>query len=93
MRKIDVIDRAQIKQILRSRGVLAVGDSQHQRSGAFQLWWHNTEDGVCNCCDTHRSESGTGIETVNLNEALKTLWRNRNSLFLCGKRRGNGEVE
>ena len=93
MRKIDVIDRAQIKQILRSRGVLAVGDSQHQRSGAFQLWWHNTEDGVCNCCDTHRSESGTGIKTVNLNEALKTLWRNRNSLFLCGKRRGNGEVE
>ena len=92
MRKIDVIDRAQIKQILRSRGVLAVGDGQHQRSGAFQLWWHNTEDGVCNCCDAHRSESGTGIETVNLNEALKTLWRNRDCLFLCGKRRGSCEA-
>jgi hypothetical protein len=92
MKKIDVMDRAQIKQILRSRGVLAIGDVQHQRSGAFQLWWHNTDDGVCNCCDTNRSESGAGIETVNLNEALKTLWRNRDSLFLCGKRRGNGEA-
>ena len=92
MRKIDIVDKAQIKQILRSRGVLVIADGQRRRSGAFQLWWHNMEDGACNCCETHRSGSGRGVKPVNLNKALKTLWRNRDSLFLCGKLRGSGQT-
>jgi len=88
MRKIDIADKAQIKHILRARGVLGIASSKCQQAGALQLWWLDMEDGVCNRCES--SLSVTGIDPVNLAEALKTLWRNRNSLYLCGKYRGNG---
>lgn len=88
MRKINIVDRAQIKQILRARGVLAIADGQHQRSGVLQLWWQNIEDGVCNRCESRWSD--TGIDPVSLDEALETLWRNRSFLYLRGKHRSNG---
>ena len=88
MKKIDVVDRAQIKQILRARGVLAIADKQYQRSGVLQLWWQNIEDGVCNRCESRWSD--TRIKRVNLNEALDALWRNRSFLYLRGKHLSNG---
>ena len=85
MRKINVADRSQIKQILRARGVLGVADGQQQNSGVLQLWWHNTEDGVCDCCESRRTDPEGEPVHVNLNKALRILWRNRGSLYLCGK--------
>ena len=92
MRKIDIADKAQIKQILRSRGVLGIANGQYQRSGVLQLWWFNMEDGVCNRCESRWPDTGRDIEPVNLNKSLKTLWRNRSSLYLCGKHRSNGKA-
>jgi len=90
MRKINIVDKTQIKQILRARGVLGIANSQDQGSGVLQLWWHNMEDGVCNGCESRWSDSRREVEHINLNEALKTLWRNRSSLYLCGKSRSDG---
>lgn len=90
MIKINIVDKTQIKQILRARGVLGVANGQYQGSGVLQLWWHNMEDGVCNCCESRWSDPRMEVEHINLNEALKTLWRNRSSLYLCGKYRSDG---
>ncbi len=90
MRKISIVNKTQIKQILQARGVLGVANGKYQGSRVFQFWWHNMEDGVCNCCESHLSDPERKMKHVNLNEALKTLWRNRSSLYLCGKYRSDG---
>jgi len=90
MRKINIVDKIQIKQILRARGVLGITNGQDQGSGILQLWWYNMEDGACNCCESRWSDLRREVEHINLNEALKTLWRNRSSLYLCGKYRSDG---
>ena len=90
MRKINIADKTQIKQILRARGVLGIANGRYQGTGVLQLWWQNMEDGVCNCCESRWSDSRREVEDINLNEALKTLWRNRSSLYLCGKYRSDG---
>ena len=92
MRKINVADRTQIKQILRARGVLGVADGQQQESGVLQLWWHNTEDGVCDCCESRWTDPERETVHVNLNKALRILWRNRGSLYLCGKYSHDGRA-
>ena len=92
MRKTDIADKAQIKQMLRARGVLGIANGQTQRSGVLQLWWYNIKDDVCNRCESRWPDTGREIESVSLNKALKILWRNRSSLYLCGKRRGNGHL-
>ena len=90
MRKINIVDKTQIKQILSARGVLGIANGQYQGSGILQLWWHNMEDGVCNCCESRWSDPKRQVEHINLNEAPKTLWRNRSSLYLCGKSGSDG---
>lgn len=89
MRKISIINKTQIKQILQARGVLGVANGKYQEFRVLKLWWHNMEDGVCNCCESHLSDQGREMKHINLNEALKTLWRNRNSLYICGKYRSD----
>ena len=92
MRKINVADKTQIKQILRARGVLGVMDGRQQESGVLQLWWHNREDGVCDCCRSRCPDSERETMHVNLNKALKILWRHRGSLYLCGKYGDEGTI-
>lgn len=89
MRKISIVNKIQIKQILQARGVLGIENGKYQASRVLQLWWHNMEEGVCNCCKSRLSDPGREIKQINFNEALKTLWRNRSSLYLCGKYRSD----
>jgi hypothetical protein len=85
MKKIDVADKAQIKQLLYADCVLGIKDDRYNSFGGFQLWWYDKHLDVCNCCDSSWSDPRKKIRHRSLDEAANVLWRKRKSLFLRTK--------
>ena len=85
MRKIDVADKAQIKQLLYSKCILGIKDDKYLSFDGFQLWWYDKQRDVCNCCDSNWSDPRKKVRQYSLDKAAKILWQNRNSLFLRTK--------
>ena len=82
MKKINIEDRTQIKQLLYSGNVFAVKDDQFRSFGGFQLWWYDKPHDICNYCGSHWSDLRRRIRRCSLNRAARILWRRRRSLFL-----------
>ncbi len=85
MKKINVEDKTQIKQLLYSGSVFGIKDDRYRSFGGFQLWWYDKQLDVCTCCESHWSDVRKRIQHCSLNRAAKILWYNRNSLFLRSK--------
>ena len=85
MKKINVLDRAQIKQLLYADCVLGIKDHQYRAFGGFQLWWYDKKLDLCNCCESHWSDPVKRIKHFSLNKASKVLWRRRDCLYLRTK--------
>lgn len=85
MKKIDVQDKSQIKQLLYSNSVLAIKDNQCRSFGGFQLWWYDKRLDVCNCYESCWSDLRKRLARYSLNQAAKILWRKRACLFMRGK--------
>jgi len=85
MRKIDVEDKTQIKQLLYTGGVFGIKDGRYRAFGGFQLWWYDKQLDVCNCCESTWLDVRKRIHYFSLNDAAKVLWHNRRSLFLRNK--------
>ena len=85
MRKIDVKNKAQIKQLLYAGNVLGVKDDQYRSFGGFGLWWYDKQLDICNCCESHWSDVRKRVQHRSLDRAAKILWHNRNSLFIRSK--------
>ena len=85
MRKIDVEDKFQIKQLLYSDCVLGIKDNRYRSFGGFQPWWYDKQRDICNCCQSYWSSVRKNVECHSLDKAAKILWRKRNSLFLRTK--------
>lgn len=86
MRRIDVKDRLQIKQLLYCDCVLGVKDSQYQSFDGFQLWWYDKQHGVCRTCKAQWSITRQFLERCSLDKAAEVLWRKRRSLFIRARR-------
>ncbi len=86
MRQIEVDNKFQIKQLLYSDCVLGIRDNKYRSFGGFQLWWYDKQRDICSCCQSHWSSVRKRIERHSLDKAAKILWRERNSLFLRGRR-------
>jgi hypothetical protein len=86
MKKIDVQDKSQIKQLLYSNCVLAIKNDQCRSFGGFQLWWYDKRRDVCNCCESYWSDLRKRLAQYSLNQAARILWRKRACLFVRGKR-------
>ncbi|MFC1633730.1 hypothetical protein ACFL5Z_02720 [Planctomycetota bacterium] len=82
MKKINVEDRTQIKQLLYTGNVFAVKDDQYRSFSGCQLWWYDKPHDVCNYCGSHWSVIRRRIQHCSLNRAAKILWHHRGSLFL-----------
>jgi len=82
MKKIDVKNKTQIKQLLYAGNVLGVKDDQYRSFGGFQLWWYDKPLDVCDCCESHWSDVRKRVRHCSLDRAAKILWHSRNSLFL-----------
>ena len=85
MKKIDVKNKAQIKQLLYIGNVLGIKDDRYRSFGGFQLWWYNRQHDVCDCCESHWSDIRKRVHHFSLDRAAKILWQNRNSLFIRSK--------
>ncbi|KPL20278.1 MAG: hypothetical protein AMJ75_12005 [Phycisphaerae bacterium SM1_79] len=85
MRKINVEDKSQIKQLLYAGGVFGIKDDQYRSFGGFQLWWYDKQLDVCNCCASYWSDGRKRIQYCSLDRAAKTLWHKRDCLFLRSK--------
>ena len=85
MKKIDIKDKFEIKQLLYSGAVLGIRNDQYRSFGGFQLWWYDKRLDVCSCCDSHWSDYRKRIRHYSLNTAAKVLWHNRSSLFIRRK--------
>jgi hypothetical protein len=86
MKKIDVEDKFQIKQLLYANCVLGVKENCYRSFGGFQLWWYDKQHDICSCCASGWSDFRKKVTHHSLDEAAKILWRSRNSLFLRDKR-------
>ena len=85
MKKIDIEDKTQIKQLLYTGGVFGIKDDRYRSFGGFQLWWYDKQLDVCNCCESTWSDVRKRLQHFSLNKAAKVLWNNRQSLFLRSK--------
>ena len=85
MKKVDVENKAQIKQLLYSNCVLGVKDDQYCSFGGFQLWWYDRQHDICSSCQKSWSDTEKKVEHFSLDGAAKVLWNNRKSLFLRNK--------
>lgn len=85
MKKINVEDQTQIKQLLYTGGVFGIKDNRYRAFGGFQLWWYDKQLDVCNCCESTWSDVRKRIQHFSLNNAAKVLWHNRQSLFIRNK--------
>lgn len=85
MRKINVQDKNEIKQLLYAGGVLGVKDDRYRAFGGFQLWWYDKQLDVCSCCESYWSDGRKRIRHCSLDRAAKVLWHKRDSLFLRSK--------
>jgi hypothetical protein len=86
MRQIEVRNKFQIKQLLYSDCVLGIKDDKFRSFSGFQLWWYDKQRDICSCCQSCWSSAIKRIERHSLDKAAKILWRQRNSLFLRGRR-------
>lgn len=85
MRKINVENKSQIKQLLYSGGVFGIKDDRYRSFGGFQLWWYDKRLDVCSCCESYWSDGRKRVQNCSLNRAAKVLWHHRDSLFLRRK--------
>ncbi|MHC4677655.1 MAG: hypothetical protein ACYTEK_03070 [Planctomycetota bacterium] len=85
MKKINVDDKTQIKQLLYMGNVFAVRDDQYRSFGGFQLWWYDKPHDVCRCCESHWSDARKRVQRCSLDKAARILWHNRQSLFVRSK--------
>ena len=85
MRKINVEDKIQIKQLLYTGSVFGIRDDQYRSFSGFQLWWYDKKLDVCSCCGSQWTDIRKRIQHCSLNKAAKILWHKRHSLFLRGK--------
>jgi len=90
MKKIDVEDKFQIKQLLYSDCVLGVKNHRYRSFGGFALWWYDKQRDICSCCESGWSDLGRKVVHHSLDKAAKILWRYRRYLFLRGKRLSQG---
>lgn len=82
MRKIDVKNKAQIKQLLYAGNVLGIKDDRYRSFGGFQLWWYDKHLNICDCCESHWSDMRKRVQHCSLDRAAKILWHNRHALFI-----------
>jgi hypothetical protein len=82
MKKIEVADKTQIKQLLYAEHVLAIRGAEFRSFGGFQLWWYDRHRGVCDCCESHWSDPRKRVTHCSLNKAAKVLWRHRHDLYM-----------
>ncbi len=85
MRKIEIQNKAQIKQLLYTGNVLGIKDDKYRSFGGFQLWWYDKHHGVCDCCDSRWSDPRKRLVHYSMNKAAKILWHNRHRLFVRSK--------
>jgi hypothetical protein len=82
MKRINVSDRIQIKQLLYSDGVLGVKDDACSAFDGFELWWYDKKHDVCRCCRSRWSDLRRQMERYSLDHAASILWHSRDALFL-----------
>jgi hypothetical protein len=82
MKKLNVEDKAQIKQLLYCKYVLGLKNDLYSSFNGFQLWWYDREHDVCYCCESGWSDVRKKVKQHSLDKAAKILWRNRRSLFM-----------
>jgi len=82
MRQINVADKTHIKQLLYSGLVLGVKDDRYSSFGGFQLWWYDKNRDLCSSCASGWADPRRRIEQFSLDDAAKTLWQNRDWLFV-----------
>jgi hypothetical protein len=85
MKKADVKSKAEIKQLLYLGNVLGIKNDKYRSFGGFQLWWYDRHLDVCDCCESHWSDIRKKVHHFSLDRAVKTLWYNRNALFIRSK--------
>ena len=85
MRKIEIQNKAQIKQLLYVGNVLGIKDDQYRSFGGFQLWWYDKHLDICDCCESYWSDVRKRVHHYSLNRATRILWHNRHCLFLRNK--------
>ena len=85
MKPIEVKDRTHIKQLLYAEHVFAIKGDQFRGFGGFQLWWYDRHRGWCDSCDSHWSDPRKHVTHHSLDEAAKTLWHHRKSLYVRTK--------
>ncbi len=81
MRRIDVADKTEIKQLLYCEHVLGVRDDRFQAFNGFQLWWYDRQNNLCGCSESSWLRGVTKVTHYTLDKAAKILWRNRRELF------------
>jgi hypothetical protein len=82
MKKIDVTDRTEIKQLLYCQRVLAIRDDSFRAFSGFQLWWYDKQHNVCSSCDSSWLRGARRVCHYSLDKAARILWRRRKSLFM-----------
>ena len=85
MKKINVVNKAHIKQLLYLGNVLGIKDDQFRSFGGFQLWWYDKQLDICDCCESRWTDVRKRVHHFSLDKAAKILWHNRNSLFIRSK--------
>lgn len=91
MKKIEVKNKEQIKQLLYAGHILGIKDEQYHSFGGFQRWWYVKELDTCHSCKshgpdgkekTHGADGKEKIESCSLDKTAKILWHNHNTLFM-----------
>ncbi len=82
MKKIEVKDKTQIKQLLYAEFVLGIRGKQFCAFGGFQLWWYDRHRGVCDCCEAHWNDPRKRVVHYSLDKAAKILWRHHHDLYV-----------
>jgi hypothetical protein len=85
MKKIEIQNKTQIKQLLYTGNVLGIKNDQYKSFGGFQLWWYIKNIDTCDCCESYWSDVRKRIHHYSLNKATRILWHNRHSLYLRNK--------
>ncbi len=85
MKKIEIQNKAQIKQLLYTGNVLGIKNDQYRSFGGFQLWWYDKHLDICDCCESYWSDVRKRVHHYSLNRATRILWHNRHCLFLRNK--------
>ena len=81
MKKIDVLDKMQIKQLLYCERVLGIRDDRFGCFNGFQLWWYDRRNNLCGCRESSWLRGVTRVVYYSLDKAAAILWRHRKALF------------